>query len=191
MLASLLIMYFWSRSPEAPVASTVKSELLPAWHSSITAANVRETGTLEHAEKLRRARDFSGARTVYAQLESQGAMTADAWANYADVLASLQSGRLAGEPARCLEEALRLAPQHAKALWLAGSLAHEEHRYADALSLWRQLRAVLPTDSPDQRIIAANEMEAERLAAREGEINSTVSSRTPPSIPISMGRNIL
>jgi cytochrome c-type biogenesis protein CcmH len=100
-------------------------------------------------------------------------------------VASLNGGKLAGEPARYVSEALRLDPRHPKALWLNASLAYEQRRYADALAGWRALAAALPPDSPDQRIIAANIEEATRLsggapapttapAAAEARISGTV-----------------
>lgn len=118
---------------------------------------------LARAEEHRRKREFGQACTLYAAVVAQGGMTADAWADYADAQASL-SGRLAGAPARAIEAALALDPSHAKALWLRASLAHEEHRYAEALATWRRLLAVVPTGSTDARIIEANIAEAARLA---------------------------
>jgi cytochrome c-type biogenesis protein CcmH len=90
-------------------------------------------------------------------------MTADNWADYADALASM-AGHLAGEPENALAHALALDPRHTKALWLKASLAHEQHRYDDALATWRQLLALVPPDSSDARIVEANIAEATRLA---------------------------
>jgi cytochrome c-type biogenesis protein CcmH len=90
-------------------------------------------------------------------------MTADSWADYADAQASL-AGRLDGEPEKAITRALQLDPQHPKALWLKASLAHEQHRYKEALATWRQLLAVVPPGSSDARIVSANIAEATRLA---------------------------
>jgi hypothetical protein len=119
---------------------------------------------LARAEDHRRKREFKQACDLYATVATQGAMTADAWADYADAQASL-TGRLSGMPARSIAAALALQPQHAKALWLQASLAHEERRYADALATWQRLLAVVPPDSSDARIVKANIVEAQRLAA--------------------------
>lgn len=94
-------------------------------------------------------------------------MNADSWADYADALASAGSS-LKGAPADALAKALALEPQHPKALWLKASLEHEEHRYRDAVSTWRNLLAVVPTGTSDARIIEANIAEATRLAASQG-----------------------
>jgi len=119
---------------------------------------------LARAEEHRRKREFQQACALYAAVATQGGMTADAWADYADAQASA-SGRLAGAPARAIEAALLLEPGHAKALWLKASLAHEERRYSDALQAWRQLQALMPPGSSDAKIIEANIAEASRLAA--------------------------
>lgn len=116
------------------------------------------------ARLYRQQRDFEHARRAFGHLVSLDAMTADSWADYADVLGSLGTGSLSGESARAIERALALDPRHPKALWLNASLAHEEHRYADALALWKKIRALLPADSPDARIIDANIAEAAQLA---------------------------
>lgn len=119
---------------------------------------------LARAEDHRRKREFVQACALYASVAARGDMTADGWADYADAQASVD-GRLAGEPARYIAAALALDPQHPKALWLQASLAHQEHRYSDALATWRRLQAVVPPDSSDARIVEANIAEAARLAS--------------------------
>jgi cytochrome c-type biogenesis protein CcmH len=114
------------------------------------------------AEIYRRQRDSAKARDAFANLVRLKAMDADAWADYADVLAST-SGSLQ-KSQQAIESALRLDPAHPKALWLKASLAHEQHRYADALAVWKQLRAALPPNSPDVSVIDANMAEASELA---------------------------
>ncbi|NJD31171.1 MAG: hypothetical protein FIB04_04730 [Gammaproteobacteria bacterium] len=115
------------------------------------------------AEQHRRNREFKEACADYAAVVRLGAMTADTWADYADAQASL-AGRLAGEPEQAIAKALALDPRHTKALWLKASLAHEQHRYTEALATWRQLLALVPAGSSDARIVEANIAEATRLA---------------------------
>lgn len=130
----------------------------------------------------RQQRDFAGARDAFTHLIALKAMTADSWADYADVLGSLANGSLAGEPAHAIDQALALEPHHIKALWLKASLAHEEHRYAAALGLWRELRAALPPDSPDTRIIDSNIAEAARLAGGPAGEPAAVAPATVASV---------
>jgi hypothetical protein len=122
---------------------------------------------LSRAEDLRRERKFKEANETYRLAAKAGVMDADAWADYADALASAGSS-LQGAPADALAKALALDPRHPKALWLKASLEHEEHRYKDAVATWRNLLAVVPVNSSDARIIEANIAEATRLAASQG-----------------------
>lgn len=175
-----------------------------AAESSSAASTPKSQGTPRDAEAwrglaaaYRRSHDYEKARDAFAQLEKLSAMTADHYADQADVLASLAGGSLRGAPARSIDRALALNASHAKALWLKASLAHEENRYGDALAVWKQLRAVLPPDSPDLRVIDANIGEASALAgmsaaapptqaAGRAEVSGTVSidkrlaGRIPP-----------
>jgi cytochrome c-type biogenesis protein CcmH len=124
-------------------------------------------GLVAQADELRRQRKFTEAAETYQRAVAAGRMDADSWADYADALASAGSS-LKGAPADALAKALALEPQHPKALWLKASLEHEEHRYRDAVSTWRNLLAVVPANSSDARIIEANIAEASRLAAGQG-----------------------
>ena len=127
----------------------------------------------------RRQHDYSHAREAFGHLLQLKKMDADAWADYADVLASLNSGSLQGPPSQAIDSALRLQPKHPKALWLKASLAHEEHRYGDALTVWRQLRAALPPDSSDVRIVDSNIAEALQFT---GQTASAPSASAPVQI---------
>ena len=90
-------------------------------------------------------------------------MSAQSWADYADVLGSLAGGSLTGDAGRAIDSALALDGNNPKALWLKASQANEQHRYAEALGWWKKLRAVLPADSPDARMVDANIAEASSL----------------------------
>lgn len=167
------------------VAASLPVQAAPAPARATPAVDAAATSELARAEGLRRKHDNAAARTIYARLAAREQLTADGWADYADVTAALNRGSLQGEPARYIEAALRLDPQHPKALWLRASLEHEQHRYADALADWRRLQAALPADSPDQRIIAANIDEAARLAGAARisgtvELAAALAARAPP-----------
>jgi cytochrome c-type biogenesis protein CcmH len=117
---------------------------------------------LARADDLRHRREFRAACAAYQAVVDLGAMTADSWADYGDAQGSLD-GDLGGRAAAFIDRALALDPSHAKALWLKASLAHEQRRYSDALEIWRQLLAVLPSESSDALIVEANINEAMRL----------------------------
>ncbi len=107
-------------------------------------------------------------------------MSAQAWADYADVLASLAGGSLGGAAGRAIDSALTADPANAKALWLKASQAHELHRFSpDALTWWRKLLAVLPPDSPDTRIVNGNIAEDSQLAGLPARQSSRRRRCTP------------
>lgn len=122
---------------------------------------------LARAEDHRRKREFKQACDAYKELVAAGGMTADAWADYADALASASpNGSLSGAPADAIAKSLAMDPKHTKGLWLKASLAHEERRYQDALQTWQTLLTLIPPESSDARIVEANIAEAKRLAAQ-------------------------
>ena len=153
------------------VMTTLQMSVVPAADAAAgmpgASSRAGSSGLVAQADELRRQRKFKEAAEVYRRADAAGSMNADSWADYADALASAGSS-LQGAPADALARALALEPRHPKALWLKASLEHEEHRYRDAVSTWRNLLAVVPADSSDARIIEANIAEATRLAASQG-----------------------
>jgi cytochrome c-type biogenesis protein CcmH len=121
-------------------------------------------GWLALADDYRTHHDNVSARGAYAHVIELNAMSAQSWADYADVEGSLAGGSLGGEAGRAIDHALALDGTNPKALWLKASQAHEQRRYSEALSWWQQLRAVLPADSPDAQIVDNNIAEAVALA---------------------------
>ena len=163
-----------ARQPAEPDASGTVADLERRLRS-----NPGDTqALLDLAGLQRRHHDYAQARDTFAKLVGLNAMTAPAWADYADVLASLGGGSLGGEAGRAIDRALALDPANSKALWLKASRAHEEHRYSDALGLWKTLRALLPADSPDVRVVDANILEAGQLA---GAPNTQIARTDVPS----------
>ncbi|HXZ59601.1 MAG TPA: hypothetical protein VEG26_05425 [Steroidobacteraceae bacterium] len=133
-------------------------------------ANPRDARSWLMLAELRRAqRDFAGARLAYAKLVELKAMSAQSWADYADVLGSLAGGSLSGEAAHAIDNALALDAQNPKALWLKASAEYQQRRFAAALGWWKKLRAELPPDSPDARIIDDNIAESASLAGVKAE----------------------
>ena len=144
-------------------AGTAPSAGATAGRAAPTASPQGEA-LVAQAEKFRIAHDYAKALDRYKQAAKLNALDADAWANYADAAASSTGGKLDGAPAEYLAHALQLDPDHPKALWLQASLLHEQKHYGEAVAVWRHLAKVLPPDSSDSRIIAANIAEALRLA---------------------------
>jgi cytochrome c-type biogenesis protein CcmH len=132
------------------------------------------------AELYRERHDNPAARDALAKVVVLRGMTAQSWADYADVLGSLAGGSLAGEAGTAIDQALALEPANAKALWLKASRAHEQGHFADALTWWHKLRAVLPPDSPDASIIDGNIAEDTRLGGLT-PVAASVTSRQAAS----------
>ena len=66
-------------------------------------------------------------------------------ADYADAMAVVGGGNLAGEPAKLIERALKIDPDNLKALSLAGTIAFNKKDYAGALRHWERLAQLAPT----------------------------------------------
>jgi cytochrome c-type biogenesis protein CcmH len=122
-----------------------------------------------NAERLRHTHKYIEAAKAYEQAVNEGPLSADDYANYADVLATLGKGTFTADAERNLDHALELDPHHAKALWLKATAALKAQRYGVALELWQRLDAVLPAGSPDHDIVAANIREAQTLVGDNGE----------------------
>ena len=159
-------------SAGALVAAATATETRPAAAAASAAeleqrvkANPRDVQSWLALADLRRAQhDNPAARDALAKVVALKGMTAQSWADYADVLASLTGGSLTGAAGSAIDSALALDPSNTKALWLKASQAHEQRHFADALTWWKRLRSALPADSPDARIIDGNIAEDTSLA---------------------------
>jgi cytochrome c-type biogenesis protein CcmH len=60
-------------------------------------------------------------------------------ADYADSMAVANKGQIEGEPLKLVERALKMDPDHTKALSLAGSAAFERKDYATAVKHWERI----------------------------------------------------
>jgi hypothetical protein len=148
---------------DAPVQQRAQQSV-----AELEAATRKSPDNAQHwfalAQTQRMARDYAAAAKAYAAGLKLDPSSADAWADYADALASANNRSLAGEPAKAITRVLALQPNHLKGLWLAASLELETHRYEQALIRWQQLREALPSGSPDIAIIDSNIAEARHLA---------------------------
>jgi cytochrome c-type biogenesis protein CcmH len=149
-------------------------------------ANPRDVQSWLALADLRRAQhDNRAARDALAKVVALKGMTAQSWADYADVLASLSEGSLTGAAGSAIDSALALDPRNTKALWLKASQAHEQRHFADALSWWKRLRSALPADSPDARIIDGNIAEDTSLAGlAPASASAAGASAAGPAAPV-------
>jgi cytochrome c-type biogenesis protein CcmH len=165
-----LVSHVMTGGASLPAAGSGGIQSSPHTVEEMAQVTAREPGNvgawLALAAAQRRTRDFSAAVNSLRAALRLDATNVDAWADYADALASATDHRLAGEPAAALEKALKLDARHPKALWLQASLDLELKRYDAALEHWQALRAVLPAQSPDLTIVDANILEARQLLAQ-------------------------
>lgn len=85
---------------------------------------------------------------------------------YAESLALSRKGELGGEPTQLVERALKLEPNHALALVLAGSAAFQRNDFATAIVYWQRLHAQMPPNSEAARSIEES-LEKARRAQRD------------------------
>lgn len=107
---------------------------------------------------------FDEASAAYAKSVALVPDDAQLLADYADALAMAHGARLAGEPEKLVERALRADPDNAKALSLAGTIAYENRDYALAVKHWQRLRDSLPASSEFAESIQRSIDEAKELA---------------------------
>ncbi len=84
-------------------------------------------------------------------------------ADYADNLAMASGRRLAGKPMELVQQALKIDPNHVKALALAGSAEFERHDYRAAVGYWERILAVVPPVSDFARSVNSSIDEARQL----------------------------
>ncbi len=66
--------------------------------------------------------------------------------DYADALGMLHGRKLAGKPELLIQKALKIDPNHVKALMLAGTVAFDRKEFGQAAQYWERASANLPTD---------------------------------------------
>ena len=150
-------------SGSGAVASSTVVQAAPAPAPTAQPLSAESERALAQAEAARQKRDFNGAEKIYARLAAKDQMTAQSWADYADVTASLHNNSLAGKPGDYIRRALQLDPAQTKALWLQGSLEHETRQYPAAVATWRKLLAQMDPASSDAKLIQSNIDEDRRL----------------------------
>lgn len=84
-------------------------------------------------------------------------------ADYADSLAVKNDRRLAGEPMKWVQAALKIDPQTPKALALAGTHAFDQKDYAGAVRYWELLLATAPADNNFVQQVRSGLAEARQL----------------------------
>ncbi|MDR3159859.1 MAG: c-type cytochrome biogenesis protein CcmI [Zoogloeaceae bacterium] len=96
------------------------------------------------------------AAAAYARIEEKIDGDADLLADYAEMLAMSSETRMQGKPQALAEQALKLNPQHAHALFLAGMAALEAGKKQEAAAYWEKLLPMVEPGSELRRILSDN-----------------------------------
>ena len=108
---------------------------------------------------------FGEAAGAYEKATELKPNDADLWTEYAFVTAMASGRSLEGKPGELIQQALKIEPENAKALQLAGTAAFEAKDYPKAIEYWQRVMKQVPADSEVGRLIAERINEAKKLAA--------------------------
>ena len=108
---------------------------------------------------------FGEASGAYAKATELTPNDADLWAEYAFASAMASNRKLAGKPTELINRALKVDPDNAKALQLAGSAAFEAKDYKKAIDYWQRVLSKVPPTSEVGQAITGRINEAKALAA--------------------------
>ncbi len=113
---------------------------------------------------------FGEAAGAYAKATELTPNDADLWAEYAFASAMASGRSLEGKPMELIEQALKVDPENAKALQLAGSAAFQAKDYKKAVGYWERVLKQVP---PDSEVGRAHQ----RANQRSEDAGSRVSNR--------------
>ena len=106
---------------------------------------------------------FGEAAGAYAKLTELKPNDADLWAEYAFSTAMASGRNLEGRPMELIDRALKVDPENAKALQLAGSAAFQAKDYKKAVNYWQRVLKQVPPGSEVAETIQSRINEAKTL----------------------------
>jgi len=108
--------------------------------------------------------------------------------DYADALGVLHGRKLAGKPELLIQQALKIDPNHVKALMLAGTVAYDRTEFGQAAQYWERASANLPTDAEGEvrQELLSGIAEAKGLAGGKSAMIKAVDGAAP--LPMSGGQ---
>ena len=108
---------------------------------------------------------FTESAGAYAKATELTPNNGDLWAEYAFATAMANGRSLEGKPMELIQRALKVEPENAKALQLAGSAAFQAKDYKKAVSYWERVLKQVPPGSEVAQTIQSRIDEAKTLAA--------------------------
>jgi len=103
---------------------------------------------------------------------------------YADLAATNAKGDFTGKPTQLIEKALRVDPENAMALWLAGTAAFRGNQFDAAIRIWERLTQQVEPDSEDARMLQESISAA---YAAQGKTAPKVAAKVPPKVSATGG----
>lgn len=127
-------------------------------------------------------KDYPKAAATFARVASLAPGEPDVYADWADVVAA-QEGTVAGEAEKLVHKALELAPEHPKALALAGTAAYQRKDFAAAAGYWEKILARIPPGEDLARGVRASVNDARAKAGMQplAETQSAQPAVTAPA----------
>ena len=110
---------------------------------------------------------FGEAAGAYAKATELQPNNADLWAEYAFCSAMANQQRLEGQPTELINQALKVDPENAKALQLAGSAAFQAKDYKKAIAYWERVIKKVESDSEVAQLMTERINEAKALAGNK------------------------
>jgi cytochrome c-type biogenesis protein CcmH len=188
ILASLI--YWKAGNPEVPSVSVPATEMPPMSSAQPMAGDGHEMGDLgvmaqklaakleknpENADgwallahtyvEIKQHKDAVGAFEKAVNLISYDPQL---YADYADALAVTNGGKFDAKSNELVEKALKIDPNHPKALLLAGTIAFKNADYAKAIKVWEHLQPLIAKeDSALMQDVANNIAEAKSLSSKK------------------------
>jgi cytochrome c-type biogenesis protein CcmH len=101
--------------------------------------------------------------------------------DYADALGMLHGRKLVGKPEQLIQQALKIDPNHVKALMLAGTVAFDRKEFGQAAQYWERASANLSADAEGvvRQELLSGIAEAKGLAGGKPLIAKVVDLATP------------
>ena len=105
--------------------------------------------------------------------------------DYADALGMLNGRKLAGKPEQLIQQALKIDPNHVKALMLAGTVAFDRKEFGRAAQYWERASANLSADAEAEvrQELLSGIAEAKGLAGGNPAMAKAVGLAAPSTMP--------
>lgn len=126
---------------------------------------------------------FADAVPAFAKAVALNGNDANLLADYADALAVKNDRSIEGEPLKLVERALKLEPDNAKALALAGTAAFDRKDYAGAVRYWEKLALVAPPDNQFMAQLQGSIAEARELGGLGPAAAAPAQALAPKAAP--------